>query len=695
MESFFEPGSIVVVGVSERPENLARNIVMNCLNYGYRGQIHAVGKSGGQVKGIPIIDMDSLPEGVELAVVLTPAPIVPEIVDALGRKGVRRVIVESGGFGELGSKDLERRLEEAIHGHGIRLIGPNCIGVMNPAAGVFLPFGPQLAVFRPGQYGLLSQSGGVAIAISGDLAAHHMGMGVVVSMGNKLDVCEADLLPALMRREDIKVGALYLEGVTEGRRLLDAIRSTTKPVVVFKSNVRQTGSTIAMSHTGALANDDLVVTAALRDAGAVRVKRLSDLVSAIKAFYLPPMPGDRLAIFSRSGGHAVIAQDHAEALGFSLPPLPEEVLGLLGSRSRAGVIRLGNPLDLGDVYDFDAYLEAMELVLADPGFDGLLFIHTYRPIKDVDQCRYMLPIMAEISTRHDKPLLICLITEDEERKGAMAESPLPVFDKPEEALAGLALSLEQRRGLERRMALPAAVTADDSRAEEILRRHPRAGLLPMQASLELLDCYGIPVPRWRLAPPSPEAAGQVAQELGSMVAVKLLSPVLSHKSDAGLVFLGRAAQESVAMECARMLEVVRGISPRPTVEGFLVQAMASKGVELIVGGHRDPTFGAVVTFGLGGVLTEVLAQVEMSLAPLAEGGAARLVDMVEPAARMLAGVRSMPPADREAVEGLLNALGALMADMPRITELDLNPVIATPDGALAVDVRIIVDGSRP
>ncbi|MGQ9477346.1 MAG: CoA-binding protein, partial [Candidatus Bipolaricaulia bacterium] len=359
MEKIFYPESLVVLGVSPRAENLGKNIIANLQEFGYRGKIYAVGRERGEVYGIEIYDaVEALPEGIDLAVFLTPAPLIPDLMERCGRKGIKWAVIESAGFSEFSEEGqlLEERLLEIARRWGIRFVGPNCLAIINLENGLCLPFVlVSRSAARPGKVSVVSQSGGVALTYANLLSVPGLGVSKLVSIGNKLDLDELDYLEYLLADPGTELIILYLEGIEDGRRLMELARASNKPILLHKAHRGLASRAIARSHTAALADDDRVVTAAAWQSGLIRVPDFRAAVNTVKALSLPPVRGNGLAIIARTGGHAVIAADGAEATGFELYQFPEAFLRKVQGLFRAKVIRPTNPLDLGDLFDLGLY----------------------------------------------------------------------------------------------------------------------------------------------------------------------------------------------------------------------------------------------------------------------------------------------------------------------------------------------------
>lgn len=692
MDKLFSPSSIVVVGVSERSDNLARNIVANLIELEYPGRLYLVGRRPGHLFGHPILtSLDQVPDGVDVAAMLVPAASVPDLVEMCGRKGIRYAVIASGGFGEFGAAGqvLQARVVQAARRGGVRIVGPNGLGVVNAAHGTCLPFVPlSREIVRPGPIGVLAQSGGVSLSYVFALSAAGLGTSLVVSMGNKLDLNENDYLAYLLDDERTRVVCLYLESLADGRALFDLARTARKPIVLHKANVSPGSANIARSHTAALATDERIVGAAAAQAGLIRCSGFRQAVECAKAFTLPPVRGRNLIIFARSGGHAVIAADAAEAHGFRLVPLGAEFLAHARQTFRADVLEPTNPLDLGLIFDFDIGARLLEDVLrldaAASHIDAILFIHARTSPAEMAGSVRLLQTIARLSRQFDLPIAAC--TPDDARVVLefQGQVDFPLFSDIDDALRALAAS---RDFYARPGALP-PVEADElpgyDRAAIEQALVGASGELSIERALQLCGACGLPVAEWGVAANTPQAL-ELAARLGYPLAAKIVSPDISHKSDVGGVAVNIADERALVGVVDDML------ARSARVEGVLLQKMAG-GQQVILGGRRDPSFGPVVMFGLGGIYAEVFADVSFRLAPIARREAEAMIDEVK-AGQLLRGVRGQPPADRTAVVDGLLRLSRLMCDAPQIAELDVNPLIVSERGALVVDARARLAGT--
>jgi acetyltransferase len=694
MQGFFNPQSVAVVGVSERESNLARSIVKNLHEFAFQGIIYLVGPRGGIQFGRRIYkSVSDIPDQVDLAVILTPAPTVPAVLDECGSKGIRRAVVESAGFGEFSSEggELEQEVRRVAKKHGIRFIGPNCIGVMNFKNGLALPFTRFQDVFSRGGISIISQSGGVGISYINLLASENLGISKFASVGNKSDVDENDLLEYLLEDPDTDIVCMYLESISDGRRLMKIARGAKKPILLHKSAIGTLSRDIASSHTAALASDDAVVDAALQQTGIARFRDSETLLNYLKVLPLPRLRGNRLAVVSRSGGQAVLAADACELAGFTLAPFPDSFVAEVEKHFRANVIKLTNPLDLGDLFDYDVYIKIARETLSQEEVDGLVFLHAYVSKTEGAHSRKLFDTLTDLPEEFGKPVVTCVATDAEELSYLKQNFHLPLFTDPLGAVTALSLARDFRHDVE--VGGPAApdLPVDKQKVATIIdgcREQERNPLL-----LESLDClaaYGIPVIPSRLVESEDEAV-QTARELGHPVTLKVVSEQISHKSDVGGVQLNLRSDDGVRQAYREMMSRIHQHFPQAKVHSALVQPMAQPGSELIVGGKRDEQFGPVVLVGMGGIFVEIFAEVSRRIGPVSRAEALKMIQELR-AAPILTGARGMKPKDIGAAADAVISLSQLLVDFPRIAEIDINPfrLFNEGEGGLALDGRILL-----
>ena len=694
MQNFFYPRSVAVVGVSEDPVNLAQGIVANLLDFQYQGKIFLVGRRPGTAFGLPIFPrLADLPEPVDLAAILAPARVVPDLVRECGELGISRVVVESAGFSELNDagKALGDEVRAALHHYGIRLVGPNGLGLVNLEIGLALPFAQIGSRIQPGRISIIAQSGGVATHMLAWMTKEGLGLNKFLSLGNKLDVSENEVLEYLLADPGTAAIYVYLEGMRDGRGFMAAAAKATKPIYLHLANVGPETAAIAHSHTASLTTDERVLEAACRQSRITLVKTQAEALNALKLVDQPPVRGNRLVAFSRSGGEAVITAYACRKFGFTLPPLSQSLVHSIKSRSRAGVIHPGNPIDLGDVFDFAVYLDIMDAVCRDPEVDAVLF--HYGPLADfeLESGRETARRMLALAREAQKPLAVTVLCTPDEEDYLRDTLGVPVFHFPEDAVHALALS----RDLAARgeiLSPPAPPPLPDAEAMAVTLTGPNPeGFIPLAQALTVIEALGIPLAPWA-ATGTAAAAAVAAGRLGFPVVLKLSAPSLIHKTEAGGVELDLHDAAAVEQAFNRLAQVARRhLPPREAWEAVVMSQVAGDW-ELLLGARRDDSFGPVVAFGAGGVDTEILDDVALRVAPFTQAQARDLMAETR-IGRILAGSRGRPPGDLDRLSQALTALSQLMLHFPQIREVDLNPVRVFPGkpGLLALDARIRVD----
>ena len=679
MEKLFYPESIMVVGVSETPTNLGKCIVENLDRFHFKGQLYLVGREGGSLDGRKIhTGIEEVDAPIDLVVFLIPAPFIPEALEVCGSKGIRHAVIESGGFSEFAEENrrLDEQVVEIAKKWNIRFVGPNCISIINFENGVVLPFvllDPATA--KTGSISFIGQSGGIVNAVLRLCSNENLGLNKLVSIGNKLDLDENDYLEYLISDQGTNTIGLYLESVSDGRRLMDLAASTHKPVVILKANTNKASNQIARFHTAALAGDNEVVSSALRQAGIHRVHSLQEMVSAFKIFNLPSMKGPNLAAISRSGGSAVIAADSAFEHGFRLPPFSEDFLNLVRKKARAGVIRMTNPLDLGDVFDLEFYREILNRALQDDGVDGVLFAHAYLSGIDTTSTKHLIRAAKEFSNRSKKPVALCMMPDSGEWFMMRGADDFPIFTEPEDALKALAVSLSKHKNIIDRESYPRtrfelpAPKAQETRSQVIQGPGEAFGLLRQ---------YEIPVADYRLAKGHKEAV-EAGQLIGYPVALKIADHNVVHKTEVGGVRLNIGNSDELK-------KALRGI----TGGSFLIQKMVEAGHEVFIGGKHDPEFGPVIIFGMGGIFVEALSDVVIKVAPITDREAGEMIDEVRGSV-VLRGFRGGLRGDLASLRECLVRVSRLLCEHQEIQQLDINPLMVLREGlgCQVVDTKIV------
>ncbi|MEJ2671649.1 MAG: acetate--CoA ligase family protein, partial [Deltaproteobacteria bacterium] len=661
--------------------------------FGYQGKIYPIGPRGGQVFDLPIFShIRDLPEPVDLAVVLAPARFVPQVVADCGELGIRRIVVESGGFSESGEQGrvLEDEIRALLQQYGIHLVGPNGIGTINMETGLALPFSQMGSPPRPGYISVVAQSGGVALHVFATMAREGLGLNKFLSLGNKLDVAENEVLAYLLEDPGTKAIYLYLEGLVDGRGLLSLAQKAAKPIFLHLVNVVPETAAIGQSHTASLTADERVLEAACRQFGILWIKSQAEFLVGAKMAGQPPVKGNRVVVLSRSGGEALITAYACRQWGFELPGLSAKVKRLIQERGRSGIIKPTNPIDLGDIFDFSVYSEVMAALCQDPEVDAVIL--NYGPVYEAErvEARKMARLLVEQARTTGKPLAVTVLATLEEEEFFREDLNLPVFHFPGEAVRSLAYSRFLWSRSEASFEAAAPSSLPEEKIAAILAGQPAAGFLSQPAALALVEALGLTTAGWETATSPPEAEA-AAGRVGYPVVLKLAAASLVHKTDAGGVLLNLEDAAAVAAGFAALKGVVQQHLPPDEPWEVVVMSQAAEGPEVLLGARRDQSFGPVVAFGAGGVGTEVLDDVSLRVAPIGAGEAYRLMEETR-IGRLLAGIRGQSPADLKALAYSLAALSQAMVQFPRIEEVDLNPVRVFPGrlGLLALDARIKV-----
>jgi acetate---CoA ligase (ADP-forming) len=696
MREIFYPKSVAVIGVSARPTNLGRNIVANLIEFGFDGAVYAVGPSGGTIETHRIYQsVLDIPDQVDLAVVLTPAHTVPGVLIECGQKGIKWAIIETAGFREYGEqgRQLEIEMIEIAKRYGIRFVGPNCIGAMNMENGLCVPF-PRLKKFiKNGNVSMITQSGGVGMSVLNLMANEGIGLNKLVSIGNMLNINAEDMLEYFIDDPGTRLIFLYLESIGDGRRLMEIARRSKKPILGFKANIGRLGQNIAASHTASLSSDDKVVEAAFMQSGIIRTRDATSLGNNLKILELPPMKGKNLAIISRSGGHAVIASDACELAGFNLASFPDEFLREIERYFRASVIRLTNPLDLGDLFDLDVYARIVEQTLQLEGVDGVVFLHTSLSQAEHLKSRELLVRLMDLVDEYEKPVAYYISADAAEVNYLKQSYPFPIFTQVVETIR--ALEISYRYCFQTQLVQVEREKVHFDTKHKIVRSLIENALndsrdLLLSEAVEVLEHYGIPVAQ--SAPAATVDEAQLAAErIGYPVAIKVIAEEISHKSDVGGVELNLRNSQSLASAFEEMMARIRNSYPHIQPEGVLVQPMIAGGWELILGGRQDKQFGPVVMVGLGGIFTEFFEEVAVRVAPISRQEAREMIMSLR-GSQVLLGARGHKPADTKQVVEALLMLAQLITEFPEIQEVDINPlkVFAEGEGCRALDARIIL-----
>ena len=690
---FFSPRGIAVVGASSDPYKLGYGLARNLVQCNYQGVIHFVNPKGGSLLGRPMYpSVTELPDPVDLAIILIPAPGILGVLKDCARRGIRAVIVASGGFRETGAlgAEMEAKLLEVASQSDIRMIGPNCIGLLDthlPLDATFLPPpGPP-----PGDVAFISHSGAICAAVIDWARGQGFGLSRLVSLGNQADVNETDILALVADDPFTRVLTLYLEGVSDGHRFVQEARGVTrrKPIVALKVGRYPSGQRAAASHTGALAGQENAFGAAFRRAGVIRADTSEELFDWARALAWCPLPkGRSIAVLTSAGGPGVTASDALEMNGMSLAELSVETKSRLGEILPPAA-SLNNPVDMLASASPEQFASCLQVLLADPGVHGVLVVTPPPPMHTTGAvAKTMIPIIHN----SDKPVTIALMGERliQEAVEHFRAARVPEYRFPERAASALAVLAQRGEYLEQeRTSEVEKVDGDMASVTKILdARGHKPGFLNGSETSAILKAYQLPDVPLKLAKTAQEAA-KYAQEVGFPVVMKVASADITHKSDAGGVMLNLVDQEAVAISYEKILANARAAFPEAVIDGIYVQRMIPPGQEVILGAIQDAQFGAMVMFGSGGVEVEGLKDVAFALAPVTNQDAEWMLEDTW-AGRRLRGFRNLPAADREAVLAAIKRLGQLAADFPQLAEIEINPLRVFPDGqgAAALDVRM-------
>lgn len=698
LEELFQPKSVAVVGASNRPDSVAGSLFRNLLRSGFQGVAYPVNPRWTSVSGVRCYPtVRSLPEAPELGVIVVPAPMVAEQVDALGRRGTRGVVVISSGFREVGGAGvaLEDELIRVVRKHRMSVVGPNCFGVLNtdPAVGLNATFSDQLP--PRGNIAFVSQSGALCAGILRYGIAERIGFSRFLSVGNRAGVDENDLLLSLGSDPATKVILLYIESLADGRRFLETARQVTetKPVLVIKSGRSPAGERAALSHTGSLASSgqDRLFDALFEQSGVQRAESIGELFRSAKVFASGAhLEGPRLVILTNSGGPGIVAADASARNGLELPPLPPALQDELRPTLSPSA-SLANPLDMTADAHGDTIRNTLASLLRTPEVNGVLVIST--PTGTMAGTAAAQAILAGRG-ESKKPVVACLfgLNDLTQEVGVLEEGGIPTFTFPEEAVAGLA-SLARYHAWWTRPRTEIRkfpVEAEGVRRFLAEARRSAQRVMPEYAARGLLEAYGVPFAQAERGRTLDELLA-LAERIGYPVALKVASPDISHKTEVGGVALNLADADALRGAHAAMLRSLEVRAPQARLDGFEVEEMIGPGKEVLIGIQRDPHFGPVVVFGLGGIYVEVLRDVTFRLAPFRPLSARHMVQSVK-AYPLLEGVRGEPPSDLAALYEVLERVSQLAVERPEIVEMDVNPLIvrAAGRGVRAVDARIVL-----
>jgi len=696
LEKFFSPQSVAIVGASQKKGKVGYEILTSMVRGGYEGKIFPVNHKATEIEGLKCYsELREIGEIPELVLIIVPAKFVPDIMRQCVKVGVKSVVIITAGFKEVGEEGLrlEQQVMQIAQQGGIRFVGPNCLGVMDTESKLNASFGGDLPV--PGGIGYLSQSGALLAAILDMANANGIGFSSLVSIGNKADVGELDMIMAMGEDPKTKVIAGYLESITDGELFVRKAEqiSGDKPILLIKSGGTAAGAKAASSHTGSLAGGDTAYECVFERAGIIRCNSIEQQFSYAQAFANQPLPkGSNVAVITNAGGPGIMAADAVERAGLGFAKLTDETVKRLSSQLPPAANVL-NPIDvLGDAlakpYEF-----ALDVALDDPNVDIALVLLTPQAMTE---CEATAEAIVRISKKKtDKPIMVCFMGANKVASALkiLREGKIPQYNSPESAVSSIRVMTDYVRWKNRPKRVVKLFPVNRRKVERVVDRHLRQGLREVGEAdaKEVLEAYGFMTPKGSIATNADQAAN-IAQQIGYPVVMKIWSQDIVHKSDVGGVKVGLNNAKEVIDAYDLMMYRIPKKMPDANILGVLVQQMCKSGLEVILGMNRDPHFGPMMMFGMGGTMVEVLKDVSFYLAPLTADEAKQMLINTR-TYKMLQGVRGQEGVDIDAIAEGLQRLSQLVTEFPQIKELDINPYVVGPEGTvpIAVDARMSVE----
>ena len=697
LDLFFHPESVAVVGASREKGKVGYEIIINMIQAGYKGKVYPINPKAPEVCGIKCFpELRAIGQVPDLVVIVVPAPHVANVMRQCGALGVKAVVVITAGFKEVGPEGLklEQELVQIARSHGMRMVGPNCLGVMVPNCKLNASFGGKLP--ESGAIGYISQSGALLAAILDMANAQEIGFSALFSIGNKADVNEMDIIEALGDDKGTRVIAGYLENIADGNAFVrEAERiSHDKPILLMKSGGTSAGAKAASSHTGSLAGGDVIYESAFVRAGVIRCDSIKTQFDYAQAFSYQPLPkGASVVVVTNAGGPGIMAADAIERQGLTFAKLSEETIEKLKTKLPSAA-NFYNPVDvLGDALA-DRYEFALNTVLDDPAVDIVLVLLTPQAMTQAKETGEA--IVRVHQAKPTKPILACFLGATQVEGGihALRTGKIPSYDSPEAAVRTIKAMVDYIRWRNRPKRVVKLFPVNRHRVERIVDRHLRRGMREIgeMEAKEILEAYSFTTPRGSIATTA-EQAVSIADQVGYPVVMKIWSPDIIHKSDVGGVKVGLGNRQEVRDAFDLMMyRIPQQVDEDCEILGVLVQEMVKKGREVILGMKRDPHFGPLMMFGMGGIFVEVLKDVSFYLAPLTADEARQMLETTR-TYKMLKGVRGQEGVDLDAIAEALQRLSQLVTEFPEIQEMDINPFIVGPPGTtpVAVDARMSVE----
>ncbi len=695
MKKLFNPKSIAVIGASRQEGKVGHSVLKNLLQYGYPGKIYPINPKAEKILRTRAYSTIFAVEGeIDLAVVAIPSQFVPSILKDCVSKKIGAVVIISAGFKESGKQgsQLERELVEIIKNSGIRVLGPNCLGIIDTASSLNASFAAGMP--SPGNIAFFSQSGALCTAVLDWALGEDVGFSKFISLGNKVDIDEVDMLLTLADDQETKVILGYLEGVSNGTRFMEVARevSRKKPVIIIKSGRTQAGARAASSHTGTLTGLDTAYEAAFRQCGIIRAETVQNLFDYAIAFAHQPLPrGPNLAILTNAGGPGIIAADAVENSILQMASFRENTISKLRKElpSNASVY---NPVDVIGDAGADRYEKAMKTIVDDPGVDSLTVILAPQAMTKIKETAEVIRKIS--SAVSDKPIVSSFMGRLEVKEGIriLRSGKIPNYSYPERTISALEAMVKYRKWKETPSGKTLSFEVDKKKAEEIFTKakEKSEANLTAEETREVLSAYGFFLPQ-RIVTETSREAISAANSLGYPVVMKIVSPDILHKSDVGGVKVGITEKSQVARSFEDLISNAKRFMPEALILGVTVEEMIVPGKEVVLGSSRDPSFGPLLMFGLGGIYVEVLKDVSFRIAPLTFNEAELMIKEIR-SYPILKGVRGEEPSDLIAVRESLLRLSQLVTDFSEILEIDINPLMVLPTGkgAVVIDSRLTI-----
>lgn len=697
MEKIFDPKTIAVIGASNREGTVGYALIKNLIGSGFKGTVYPINFKNKSIYGVRSYpSLKDTRDNIDLAVIATPAQTVPDLIKECGEYGVGGIVVISAGFMEAGEKgqEMAQYIRDMAEKYNMRIIGPNCLGFIKPSLKLNVSFANKMA--KPGKIAFISQSGALCTAILDWSVEQNVGFSHFVSIGSMVDVGFHDLIDYFGQDPNTNSIVIYMESLTHARKFMSAARAfaRTKPIIVLKAGKSDAGAKVALSHTGTLAGNDSAFDAAFKRSGIISVDTIEQLFNAAQALSMQPRPqGNRLAIVTNAGGPGVLATDNLIKLGGRLAELSDQTMGTL-NEALPPMWSHGNPVDvLGDA-GYERYGTAAKACINDPNVDGLLVVLTPQAMTNAAEIAKEIVTVAK---KTKKPVLASWMGESDVREGRdiLEKGNIPVFRVPENAVNTFMSMYRYTRNIESLYETPATIphqfTPDTDKNRKLLDsiiKEKRYVLTEDEAKC-LLKNYEIPVTK-NIVVKTAEEAAEKAAEIGFPVVMKIASPDITHKTDTGGVVLNITSKKEATSTFKKIIASAKKAKPNANISGVLIEEMVNKKYEIIIGSKKDPIFGPIIVFGMGGVAVEVFKDLNVGLPPLNMALAMRLIEETK-IYRLLKGYRGMEGTDIKSIQFLLYKFAYLVMDFPEIKEIDINPFVVDEEGGVVIDAKVILD----